>query len=208
MGEDRQANWRERPTEMPLEVHTLQRRRHFATPENLLTVITLLEYRATVQTLLDYEAGRDLAQAVRHPLNDILDTCTRELAFLQFAGLIPECEEILNGYDPRTTEELAQQVADNLLPGHNSAYPDLLKWREKLWQLRLLDRLKVEHEVQPMLGADPVRDNYLYQLWLFYEMGEMLAQRKCLNSWDYEKMRLEYWWGEPEGSRIEYKPQH
>jgi hypothetical protein len=208
---------RERPTEVALEVITRQHRRHFATPENLLTVITLLEYRNAVQTLLDYETNLDLEQVLSHPLNDIVDKCTRELAFLQFASLVFKCEEILEGYGSNqtaTTEELEQQVAANLVPGHNSAYSDLLEWREKLWGLRLLDRLQAQKSLQPMLGVDPDRDNYLYQLWLFYEMGEMLSRRGQLLKWDYTKMQLSYWWGGNGSTEdeprvvVEYKLQH
>ena len=47
-----QASWAERPGEPPLQLHTRQRRRNFATAENLLVVATLLEYRADVQRLL------------------------------------------------------------------------------------------------------------------------------------------------------------
>lgn len=207
-GRTARATWNERPTEAPLEVITRQRRRHFATPPNLLTVCTLLEYRTAVQVLLDQESARDLAQSIRHPLHDIADSCTRELAFLQFAGLVPDCEEIVNGYANQSSDDLEQKVADNLLPGSNSAYPELLQWRAKFKELRLLDRLKVEQEVQPMLGADPNRDNYLYQLWLFYEIGEMLEHKKgCKPKWDYAKMQIEYTWGEGEGART-YRLQH
>ncbi|MBA3533070.1 MAG: hypothetical protein H0T73_14190 [Ardenticatenales bacterium] len=62
------ASWRETPDEPPLEVITRQRRRHFATPENLLVVATLLEYRHAAQGWLDDEAAQDGANAVRHPL--------------------------------------------------------------------------------------------------------------------------------------------
>jgi hypothetical protein len=61
------ASWRDRPGEMPLEVQTRQRRRHFATPENLLTVATLIEYRDAAQRLLDVEIANDGALAIRHP---------------------------------------------------------------------------------------------------------------------------------------------
>ena len=61
------ASWRDFPEEPPLEMHTRQRRRHFATPENLLTVITLLEYRAFAQRLIDREQTRDPLGVVQHP---------------------------------------------------------------------------------------------------------------------------------------------
>ncbi len=41
------AAWAERPGEIPLLLHTRQQRRSFATPENLLAVLTLLELGLT-----------------------------------------------------------------------------------------------------------------------------------------------------------------
>src|SRR6266536_31301 len=123
------ASWRERPGEMPLEVQTRQRRRHFATPENLLTVATLLEYQEAVQHLLDAEATYDSALAIRHPLHEIVESCTRELAFLQFAGIVRNARAIVEGFASMSVEDLEAAVANNLLPGRNSAYDDLLAWR-------------------------------------------------------------------------------
>lgn len=195
------ASWQERPGELPLEVHTHLRRRDFATPENLLTVVTLLEYRQIVQGLLDDEIDPTSGgQNLRHPLNEIVDVCNRELAFLQFAGLLAECEEIVSGYSGLTTEELEAQVTENLLPGSNSAYADLLKWRNQLRSLQLLDldRTSGTSELQLMLGADPSRDNYLYQLWIFYELGAFLTESGCLLKWVSENNRnsLEFKWGD------------
>ncbi|NJP06387.1 MAG: hypothetical protein HC837_12545, partial [Chloroflexaceae bacterium] len=39
------AGWDECPDQPPLILHTRQHRRDFATPENLLTVVTLIQYR-------------------------------------------------------------------------------------------------------------------------------------------------------------------
>ncbi len=179
------ATWAERPGEIPLEVHTRQRRRHFATPENLLTVATLLEYRAAVQRLLDEEIARDDMQAVRHPLNEIVDTCTRELVFPQFAGLIGATETILAGYAAHSIDELEQSVAEHLIPGRNSAYDDLLIWRRKLAALRLLDRTTSDEQLA-MLGSSPSRDNYLYQMWIFYELAAFLEHKGSVVKWELE----------------------
>lgn len=188
------ASWRDRPGEMPLEVQTRQRRRHFATPENLLTVVTLIEYRDATQSLLDLESANDGTLAIRHPLHEIIEACTRELAFLQFAGLVREAGAIAEGLALTTIEDLETAVADNLLPGRNGAYDDLLDWRRRLKRLELLDRTTV-HEPQPMLGADPRRDNYLYQLWLFYELADLLQRSGRLKSWQLGDMRIEFLWG-------------
>jgi hypothetical protein len=192
------AGWRDWPGEVPLEVHTRQRRRHFATPENLLTVVTILEYRRIVQRLLNDEIEQDRLQALRHPITEIIEQCQRELAFLQFAGLLAESDAIINGHSVMTTEELEQKVADNLLPGHNSAYSELLDWRQRLWNLSLLDQNEQANNPRWMLGADPRRDNYLYQLWLLYEIVEMLHQQQKLLDWNPVEMKLSYTWGEGE----------
>lgn len=187
------AAWRDRPGEPPLAMYTRQRRRHFATPENLLVVATLLEYRQQVQRLLAVEQARDSDRAVRHPLHDIVEECTRELVFPQFAGLERTCAAIVDGYGPQTSSDLEGAVAEALVPGYNIAYEDLLNWRRKLTSLRLLDR--TERDAQPMLGADPKRDNYLYQCWIFYEVAAFLQERDCLVTWDRDRMELSYQWG-------------
>lgn len=200
------TSWRERPGEVPLEAHTRQRRRHFATPENLLTVVSLLEYRAAAQRVLDAETEHDNAQAIRHPLHTIVDSCTRELVFAQFVGLVHQCSRIVEGYASQTTEDLERAVTNQLLPGRNSAYDDLLDWRHKLASLRLLERTATI-DMRPMLGADPDRDNYLYQLWLFYELGDMLQHRHQLRSWDYANMVLTFVWDDDD-TPCEYRLQH
>jgi hypothetical protein len=201
------ASLRDRPGEPPLEVQTRQRRRHFTTPENLLTVATILEYREAVQTRLDAEFASTNGQALRHPLREIQERCTRELAFPQFVGLVGTCEQIVSGYTDQTTADLERAVEDQLLPGRNSAYDDLLAWRRNLAALRLLDR--PTEEAAPMLGADPARDNYLYQIWLFYELAELLASRNALEAedWNVGEMRLRFRWGEG-ADAVVYRLQH
>lgn len=187
---------RARPGEPPLTVTTRQRRRHFTTPENLLTVVTLLEYRIAVQRVLDEELVQNRAQAIRHPLHEITAACTRDLAFPPFAGLVRDSTAIISGHATQTTDDLQAAVEANLLPGRTSAYDDLLAWRRKLAQLQLLDRIQTES--LPMLGSDPARDNYLYQLWLFYELGDLLQQAGRLGAWDVARMRLTFTWGSDE----------
>lgn len=200
------AGLRERPGEPPLEAHTRQRRRHFATPENLLAVATILEYRAAVQARLDAEIEQQSVKALRHPLREIVERCTRELAFPQFVGLVAVCERIVAGYADERTTDLERAVEEQLLPGRNSAYDDLLAWRRNLAALRLLDRPAVAEHVS-MLGADPTRDNYLYQIWLFYELADLLDRRGLLEPWNAGEMRLRFRWGEGEDVRT-YRLQH
>ena len=188
------ANLRDRPTEVPLEVQTRQRRRHFATPENLLTVATILEYQTLTQHLLDGETARKGAGSITHPLNELFELCTRELAFLQFASLVRAAEEIVDGYAATTLDGLEAAVEEKLLPGHNSAYNDLLAWRHSFKQLQLLDRTQMQ-DVLPMLGVNPKDDDYLYQTWLFYEFGEMLQRHDALKVWDTKEQWLSFVWG-------------
>jgi hypothetical protein len=197
---------RERPGEPPLTVQTRQRRRHFATPENLLTVATILEYRQAIHTRLDAERAEHAVRALRHPLHTIADDCTRELAFPQFIGLIAECERIIVGTASQTTADLERAVEAQLLPGHNSAYDDLLAWRRNLAALRLLDRPAAPAPA-PMLGADPAHDNYLYQLWLFYEIADLLGRRGAVAEWRVGEMRLRYRWGNTDDA-CQYWLQH
>jgi hypothetical protein len=200
------ASWRELPEEPPLEMHTRQRRRHFATPENLLTVVTVLEYRAVAQRLIDREHTRDPLSVVQHPLYDIVDACSRELIFPQFAGLERAAQAYLDEQAEQTIEALEQSVAEHAQPGHNGAYDDLLAWRAKLTQLRLLDR-DTTTTPTAMLGADPKRDNYLYQLWLFYELADLLRAQGDEPKWNIRDMTLRYTWG-LDGERQTYILRH
>lgn len=200
------AGLRDRPGEPPIDVQARQRRRLFATAENVLTVATILEYRNLVQARLDVEAASDAGQTLRHPLREIVDGCTRELAFPQFTGLVRRCERIVEGYADQTVDDLDRLVAEQLLPGRNSAYDDLIVWRRRLAELRLLTRDGVP-DVPPMLGAEPADDNYLYQLWLFYEIGELLQRRGFLERWDLRGNQLVFHWGEG-GERRRYLLRH
>lgn len=189
------ASLRDRPGEPPLEVHTRQRRRHFETPENMLTVATIIEYEQAVQQLLDSERVRDRQQSLRHPLQAIAEACQRELVFPQFAGLVRDAHDLLEGRQAQSTAELEQLVANRLLPGHNSAYDDLLDWRRKLATLELLG---TERQIspQPMLGADPDEVDYLYQCWLFYEIVDLLQHQNCLRDWNAATQSVTFNWGE------------
>ena len=193
------AGLRERPGEPPLRVVTRERRREFATAENLLTVATILEYRALVQQLLDNEYASGARTALRHPLNELRDACERELVFPQFVGLVAEAERLIA--DEWALAEIAATVAAALVPGRNSAYDDLLTWREQLRRLQLLERTSAQ-QPEPMLGSDPARDNALYQLWLFYEWVELLTQRDALAAFDPRReLVLRFRWGAGDDQR-------
>jgi hypothetical protein len=194
------ATWQERPGEPSLSVYTRQRRRNFGTAPNLLTVVTILEYQRDIEELLNSPLLKG-SQRLRHPLNDTVDNCTKELAFLQFAGLINEAKEILEGYDTTSIEKLEEEVEANILPGSNSAYSDLLSWRRKLKNIKLLDRT-LDTKPQLMLGANPDRDNYLYQLWLFYEIGELLIQKDPKTEAKFGDGYIRFKWGEGEEQRF------
>ena len=191
------AVWDERPGEPPLRLYARQRWRDFATPENLLTVATLLEYRAAAQDLLWEEARVSRSAALRHPLHELVERCERELAFPQFAGIRARAQRIVEG-DEGGVAELERRVREWLIPGSNSAYQDLLTWRARLASLRLLRRDELARD--ETLGADPARDNYLYQVWIFYELADLLAAPDIarLDSLDPTpgQMMLRFRWGE------------
>ncbi|NJO82649.1 MAG: hypothetical protein HC828_07365 [Blastochloris sp.] len=185
------------PGEPPLEVQTRQRRRTSRPQTNLLAVVTLLEYRAAVQRVLDTEATQDRVQALRHPLQEIIGACTRELVFPQFAGLERAASEIIEGRAGATPSELERQVARGLVPGRNSAYDDLLAWRRRLQQLTLGQRdAPAVHTTA--FGADPDADNRLYQLWIFFELADLLRTEGCCGPEDLvlRPLRLRFQWGD------------
>ena len=200
------ATWAERPGEVPLLLHTRQRRRDFATPENLLTVVTLLEYYAAVQRLLWDEQMAVGSLALRHPLNELVEHCERELAFPQFAGIRSTAQQILDGAQGGPVN-LEHRVQDQLFPGGNSAYEDLLVWRARLRDLRLLQRS--QDLPDDVLGADPERDNYLYQIWIFYELADFLQEHGRLERMDPRqgRMSLRFRWGDADHERI-YELRH
>ena len=188
------STWAERPGEPPLLLNTRQRRRDFATPENLLVVATLLEYRADIHEMLWSERGAVGNEALRHPLNAIAERCERELAFPQFAGLRRAAQHIIDGDG---TAGLEAQVQERLLPGSNSAYEDLLLWRARRRALHLLRRTPAG-ATDDALGADPDEDNYLYQLWIFYELADLLREARCLDYLDTRpaSAELRFHWGD------------
>jgi hypothetical protein len=186
------ATWASAPGEPPLELHTRQRRRDFATPENLLAVAVLLEYRADILRLLWDEQLIAQSDALRHPLNAMVDQCERELAFPQFAGIRAAAEQLL---DAGEIEELIDRVQERSIPGGNSGYDDLIAWRQHLRTLPLLQR-DPQAPTATTLGADPQRDNYLYQLWIFYELADLLRARGAMQPEDLslQPMRLRFLW--------------
>lgn len=189
------ANWRDRPEDPPLAMHTRQRRRHFATPENLLTVVTILEYQAVAQRLLERETERDPLGTLQHPLYAMSDTCSRELIFPQFAGLEREARALVERHEAAALSDLEERVREQAQPGLNSAYDDLLIWRAKLRALRLLDH-DPSAAATTMLGADPKRDNYLYQLWICFELVDLLHAQGCCGPGDLtlKPLRLRFRW--------------
>lgn len=58
-----------------------------------------------------------------------------------------------------------------------------------------------------MLGADPQRDNYVYQLWLFYEIIDLLKRAGRLTIWDIARQSLWFTWGDATDS-CAYRVQH
>lgn len=191
------ATWDERPGEPPLHLHTRQRRRDFATPENLLTVVTLLAYRADTHRLLWDEHAAIGADALRHPLNDIIARCDRELAFPQLASLRNAAQHII---DDDRAATLETHVNERLIPGSNSAYQELLAWRQRYRALPLLQRNE-RTRTDNVLGADPERDNYLYQLWLFYELIDLLTREHALHTWDRADASITYHWSTGDDQR-------
>ncbi|GAB4215390.1 MAG: hypothetical protein OHK0022_55250 [Roseiflexaceae bacterium] len=184
-------SWSETPGEPPLLVHTRQRRRDFATPENLLAVAVLLEYRSELIRLRWDDRVVAQNEALRHPLSAIVEQCERELAFPQFAGIRAAAEQLVEAGE---LDDLVGRVQERAIAGGNSAYDDLIAWRERLRTLPLLRR---DASDAPALGADPQRDNYLYQLWIFFELADLLAQRGLLlpKGLSLKPMLLHYRWG-------------
>ncbi len=170
------ASWAERPGEPPLVLHSRQHLRDFATAENLLTVVTLLEYRADVRRVLLSPLVGTQVEALRHPLTSIVERCERELAFPQLAGLRHMAQRILEGGEDEV-RALEQRVASEAIPGGNSAYDELLAWRQRYRELELLQRLETATPIETV-GVNPRRDNRLYQLWIVLELADLLAREQ------------------------------
>ncbi|MBX0329646.1 hypothetical protein K2Z83_18405 [Oscillochloris sp. ZM17-4] len=194
------ATWAERPGEPPLELHGRQSLRDFATPENLLVVATLLEYRADVRRILLSDAVGSADEALRHPLQMIVERCERELAFPQLAGIRATAQQILEGA-AGGVESLGQRVAQGAIPGGNSAYDDLLAWRRRYRELGLLQRLEAAAPDET-LGVNPRRDNRLYQLWIVCELADLLLREgKLIADATALPMRIGFRWGAGDDER-------
>lgn len=185
------ATWTERPGEPPLQLHTRQRQRDFATPENLLTVVTLLQYRTDLQQLLWGEYSMIGAESLRHPLTESVARCERKLAFPQFAGIRSMAQQLL---EQDGSAALEAQVQERLIPGSNSAYEELLDWRVRYQSLRLLQRQQLDIS-DDVLGVHPDRDNYLYQLWIYFELADFLKRSDALLHWNQREGQLLFRWG-------------
>ena len=188
------ASWSERPGEPPLSVHARQRLRNFATPANLLTVATLLEYRADVRRLLLSDTVAVGVESLRHPLTVIIDRCERELTFPQFAGIRTAAQASLDGANGGM-EALEARVAAGGIPGGSSAYDDLLAWRRRYRTLDLLRRRSSTARAD-VLGANPRRDNRLYQLWILFELADLLTRRGLLDPGTQMPAILRFRWGD------------
>jgi hypothetical protein len=118
-----------------------------------------------------------------------------------------QAQRILDG-DEGGVRALETQVEAHDAPGGNSAYQDLLHWRADWRNLNLVRRAPDE-PTGDTLGADPQRDNYLFQLWIFYELTDLLNQQGCLLALDTRAgaMSLRFSWGEGD-RRCEYKLSH
>ena len=64
-------------------------------------------------------------------------------------------------------------------------------------------------ERDDVLGADPGRDNYLYQIWIFFELADLLATRGRLVRLDTKpgSMCMEFRWGDDDRRR-QYELRH
>ena len=141
-----------------------------------------------------------------------MERCQRELAFPQFAGLRTQANQIIAGLDSEYPDglSLALQVSNSLIPGSNSAYQDLIVWYQRLHNLQLLRRLPTSLS-QDLIGSNPARDNYLYQLWIFYELVDLLTEQQKLERIIYPKakasIRLQFRWG-PAENEVHYELRH
>lgn len=175
----------------PLDLYTLQRQRDFGTPENLLTVLTLLEWRTLAHRLL---AHSDLAYAdLRHTLTDLLAQCQQALAFPQFVTILPLAQARL---EQGQQAALEAQVAAQVQAG--SAYAALLLWREQWRGVRLLADPTPPHGGHPTMLTSPAADQ-VYALWLWYELVDMLHQHGLLLEYqpqqpDQHPRTLRYAW--------------
>ncbi|RRR65675.1 MAG: hypothetical protein EI684_22505 [Candidatus Viridilinea halotolerans] len=199
------ASWRERPGEPPLLLHSRQSLRDFATAENLLTVVTLLEYRAAVRQLLLSGALGPESVTLRHPLNGIVERCERTLAFPQLAG-IKNAAQALYERGEDALLHLEQRVASAAIPGGNNAYDDLLAWRRRYRELQLLHRRSATTMTET-LGANPQRDNRLYQLWILFELADLLERAGLLEATTSLPEVLHFRWGD-DTACVHYELRH
>lgn len=202
------ASWESLPNQPPLQLHTRQNRRSFATPENLLTVLTVLEYKAAIGRLLRSDNPLLRSQKLRSQFMTISEQCERELSFPQFAGLREQAQAMLDQYqDPELVERLELWVSEHLLPGSNNAYHDLVLWREKLRKLEM-SQLYSDGE-SLTLGPDYDQQSRIYQLWVLYELLEFFSLEGRLIKRDSDETEaqsslLRFSWGDSE-SLCEYE---
>lgn len=184
-----EANWNERPDQAPLQVYTHVRRRDFATPGNLLTIITLLQYQAHARELLAKESESNPDSALRHPLHSIIESCEKALHFPQFAALRNAAQAKL---DAGRAEAIEAQLSERYhhMP---SAYSQLLEWRRRYNELRLIENQPNQGE--DVVGSDPEKADMLFQHWIFFELVDLFESRGLLDSFNSKRREIHFRWG-------------
>ena len=177
-----QINWQrtierasnETPGQLPLRFATRLRQQHSALPENLLTVVILLQHRQLVHTILRLDQLKEiLINQERELLVNIENHLARELAKPQVRSLIEEAQKV-------SIDALVEQVKSSLHPGP-SPYRDLLDWWELFSELRIGST-----ETVPRLSLtyshthNAQMDLWLYELWLALELIFLLQERHAL----------------------------
>lgn len=161
------------PGEPPLHLYVRQTQRDFATPPNLLTVITILEVQQAVARLPASLPPSMHQPALLQAIAALHLRCQRELAFPQFHALQARAASLIAS---GTVAQIEQHTTAHLPRGGNSAYRDLLQWRTRRDQVPLWQQVPT-----PAPPPDPAHHHdAVYQLWLCLELANLLQQQQRL----------------------------
>ena len=167
----------------PLLFTTVVPEYEFETPENVLTILSVLRLKQDCLFLLQYNFIETLTYEEQVVLSKIIDGCDKILKTTLLQKLIPLASKYLtiSSLDPRILS-LENQAYIRLRGGQRETDPylRLLKWREKYRQLNLrsVSRNRTNFPIDRRENLDT-----MFELWILFEFLDYLQVYEGASIW-------------------------
>jgi hypothetical protein len=170
-------SWAQAPGQPPLQFETRLRQRTLNTPENVLTVAILLNFRQELdQVHSEGFADEDLSKQEQAFLASVHERTERELA-------APYARALLNQAQGATIDTLELEVVRHLRPSP-SPYRDLLFWWHRFQDFRVGRGASKQTLALASRRSDEKTDAWLYELWIMLEFLHLLHTEQCIQPQD------------------------